>query len=55
MRVDETLDAKPIEGTGVDGDGHRGRDHAAADGRPRGTEDEGGGGHDGGYPWALSH
>ncbi len=55
LRVDETLDAKPIEGTGVDGDGHRGRDHAAADGRPRETEDEGGGGHDGGYPWALSH
>jgi len=57
LRVDETLDAGQIEGSGGDGDGHRGRGRSEDD--PHGHDgDDGhthGGGHDGGYPWALSH
>ena len=55
LRVDETLDAEPIEGTDDDG-GHRGHDHTGDGNHARGSDGEhGDGGHAGGYPWALSH
>jgi len=54
LRVDETLDAKPIEGAGDDGDGRHGHASTGDDGHNHGDE-RGSGGHDGGYPWALSH
>lgn len=46
LRVDETLDAEPIEGADDDG-GHRGHDHAGDGDHAHGSG--------GGYPWALSH
>ncbi|WP_144921511.1 TCP-1/cpn60 chaperonin family protein [Halorubrum salsamenti] len=66
LRIDETLDAEPIDGSEVDGDGRRGHAHGGDDGHGhRGGHthgsghthggEHGGGGHDGGYPWALSH
>jgi len=54
IRVDERLDGESTGGSGIDGSSReRGRahagDHVHSDG------DDHGGGHDGGYPWALSH
>ena len=57
LRVDETLDADPTAGSGTDD----GRDHADThshdhgSGHAAGGGERGSGGHDGGYPWALSH
>lgn len=57
LRVDETLDAEPVEGPD-DGGGHGGHDRTGDDGHghAHGSDGErGGGDHAGGYPWALSH